>query len=65
MCIRDRAEAVRMLVQVGPVGTVLAAHDEDTRARAREEICGVLEPYYIDGRLMLPGAIWLVTGAAA
>ena len=58
------AEAVQMLVQMGPVGTVLAAHDKETRARAREEICEALEPYYINGRLMLPGAIWMVTGAA-
>lgn len=56
------AEAVGMLLQVGPVGTLLAAHDEGTRARAREEICGTLEHYYSDGKLLLPGAIWLVTG---
>jgi SAM-dependent methyltransferase len=53
--------AVRKLVQIGPVGTLLAAHDEATRRRAREEICTAVESHYRAGKLLLAGAIWLVT----
>ncbi|MBK6288759.1 MAG: class I SAM-dependent methyltransferase [Gammaproteobacteria bacterium] len=56
------AEAVAMLLQVGPVGTLLAAHDDATRARAHEDICSALGHHYSNGKLLLPGAIWLVTG---
>ena len=55
---------VRELLQVGPVGRLLADQDEPVRARVRDAVAEVLEPYYNGETLNLEGATWFVTAAA-
>jgi len=55
--LRDNA---RDLVQVGPINSLLEGQDEALREQVLDRVAEVLEPYYSDQALHLPGAIWLV-----
>jgi SAM-dependent methyltransferase len=57
----DLAGAVRELAAIGPVSRLLAGADEAVLEKVFTAMEEVLAPYYIDGALVLPGAIWFVT----
>lgn len=57
----DLAGSVRALLNMGPVGRLLAEHDEAARDRVYGNAERVLAPYFENGALRLPGATWFVT----
>lgn len=56
-------ENARDLMQIGPIAGLLAEQDEATREKVAEAVTASLAPFFEDGCLHLPGAIWLVTAA--
>ncbi|MEE4193545.1 MAG: methyltransferase domain-containing protein [Halieaceae bacterium] len=58
------ADQVRELVQIGPVGRLLADQPKDVRETVRESIAEVLAPYYDGDTLVLEGATWFVSARA-
>ncbi|MEQ8515441.1 MAG: methyltransferase domain-containing protein [Chromatocurvus sp.] len=61
---QDLPTSVRELVNIGPVGRLLADADDATRDRVHAAAIDALTPYYREARLCLPGAVWFVTGRA-
>jgi SAM-dependent methyltransferase len=57
-------ENARDLMQIGPIAGLLADQDEATRDKVAAAVTNALAPFFRDGILHLPGAIWLVTAAA-
>jgi SAM-dependent methyltransferase len=57
----DLGQAVRELARIGPVARLLTGQPEATLARVLPAMEKALEPYYKDGALHLPAAIWLAT----
>jgi SAM-dependent methyltransferase len=58
------AASVRQLAMIGPVSRLLVDQEPDIMERVFSSMEEVLAPYYCDGALNLPGAIWFVTAAA-
>ncbi len=58
------ADQVRELVQIGPVGRLLADQPPEVRERVRESIAEVMAPYYDGESLALEGRTWFVTARA-
>jgi SAM-dependent methyltransferase len=56
-------ENARDLMQIGPIAGLMAEQDETTREKVVEAVTASLAPFFEDGSLRLPGAIWLVTAA--
>ena len=58
-------EAVRFVLQLGPLGGALREAGEEVRAAAARDVRAALEPYYVEdagGRgVRMPAAAWLVT----
>jgi len=68
MCFGEAAtlgESVRELAKIGPVASLLAGQDRAVLETVFAAIEDVLEPYYSDGGLNLPAAIWMVTAGVA
>lgn len=61
---QDLESAAREVVNIGPVGRLLADVDEGAREAVYADCTEALAPYYRDQRLSLPGAVWLVTARA-
>ena len=59
----DLPSSVQELVNIGPVGRLLADADATTSERVHDSALVALEPYYRDGQLCLPGAVWFVTAS--
>ena len=57
-------ENVVELLGLGPVARLLMDAGPETRAAVVDSVVEVLEPYYIDGALRMPGAVWFVTAEA-
>jgi ubiquinone/menaquinone biosynthesis C-methylase UbiE len=55
--------SVRQLAMIGPVSRLLIGQDPDVMERVFSAMEDVLAPYYRDGALNLPAAIWFVTAA--
>lgn len=55
------AESVRKLAMIGPVSRLLAGQEPALLEQVFASMEEVLTPYYRDGALNLPGAIWFVT----
>lgn len=53
--------SARDMLNMGPVGRLLADQDERMRQRVWESAMEAMAPYFSNGRLSLPGAVWLVT----
>jgi len=51
----------REMLNIGPVGRLLADVDEQTREAVYAAATVVLAPYFHNDTLTLPGAVWLVT----
>lgn len=58
-------ETARMLLELGPLDSVLDEIDEKTRRAIFEGICGALTGFASSGRVLLDAAAWLVTARAA
>ncbi len=58
------ADQVRELVQIGPVGRLLADQPKEVRQQVRESIAEALVPYYDGKTLVLEGATWFVSARA-
>jgi SAM-dependent methyltransferase len=56
--------SVRQLAMIGPVSRLLAGQPPEVMAQVFGSMEEVLAPYYSDGALNLPGAIWFVTATA-
>jgi hypothetical protein len=59
------AEAAAQMLKIGPVAALLADLDEATRAKAMRAATEAVAPFYRDGRLAPPVAIWLVGATIA
>jgi len=57
------AASVRQLAMIGPVSRLLVDQEPDIMERVFSSMEEVLAPYYRDGALNLPGAIWFVRAA--
>ena len=57
----DLAQTTREMLNIGPVGRLLAEEDEFVRQRVYDSAAKALAPYFADGRISLPGATWFVT----
>lgn len=55
------ARAGRDMLEIGPVCALLADLDAAARERALDAACAELAPYYQDGRIEAPCAMWIVT----
>ncbi|RLA46439.1 MAG: class I SAM-dependent methyltransferase [Gammaproteobacteria bacterium] len=55
------SKSVRKLVLIGPVGRLIAGQEPDVLERIFTSMEEVLAPYYREGALHLPVAIWFVT----
>jgi len=55
--------SVRQLAMIGPVSMLLIDQEPDVMERVFSTMEDVLAPYYRDGALNLPAAIWFVTAA--
>jgi SAM-dependent methyltransferase len=53
--------SVRQLAKIGPISRLLADQQSDVMERVFTSMEEVLAPYYREGALHLPGAIWFVT----
>ncbi|MEP5765286.1 MAG: class I SAM-dependent methyltransferase [Halieaceae bacterium] len=60
--LRDNA---RDLIQIGPINTLLEGQDAAVREEVTDRVAEALTPYFKEGALHLPGAIWMVTAVAA
>lgn len=60
----DLQTSARELVNIGPVGRLLADADDTTRDQVHAAAIDALAPYYRDRQLCLPGAVWFVTARA-
>ena len=58
-------ESVRELAKIGPIGRLLTDQDEAVLEKVFAAMEEVLQPYYRDGALNLPAAIWMVTATVA
>jgi SAM-dependent methyltransferase len=58
-------ESVRELAMIGPVSRLLAGQDAEVMEKVFFSMEEALSPFYKDGALLLPGAIWFVTAEAA
>jgi len=54
-------QSVRELAMIGPVSMLLANQEPEVIERVFSSMEEALTPYYQDGALSLPGAIWFVT----
>ena len=52
------------LMQIGPIAGLIAEQDEATREKVAAAVTNALAPFFKDGTLHLPGAIWLVTASS-
>lgn len=57
-------ESVQELAKVGPIGSLLTDQDGPVLEKVLGAMEEVLNPYYRDGALHLPAAIWMVTARA-
>jgi hypothetical protein len=55
------SESVRKLAMIGPVSRLIAGQEPAVLERVFTSMEEVLAPYYSEGALNLPGAIWFVT----
>jgi SAM-dependent methyltransferase len=53
--------SVRQLAEIGPVGRLLVDVEADTKEQVFAAMEEALAPYYRDGSLWMPGAMWFVT----
>lgn len=58
-------ESVRKLAMIGPVSRLIAGQEPAVLERVFASMEEVLAPYYSEGALNLPGAIWFVTATTA
>jgi SAM-dependent methyltransferase len=56
------AESVRDLAGIGPVASLLKDQGDEIHEKVYASLEQVLAPYYQNGKLALPVAIWFVTG---
>jgi hypothetical protein len=56
--------SVRILGEIGPVARLLADHPDTVKEQVIASMEEVLGPYYNDGALLLPVAVWFVTARA-
>lgn len=56
--------SVRELAGIGPVSRLLADADDAVQEKVFSAMEEVLAPYYNEGALVLPGAVWFVTAMA-
>lgn len=61
---QDLETSAREIINIGPVGRLLADADDATRDRVHATSRDALAPYYRDRQLCLPGAVWFVTARA-
>ena len=54
-------ESVKKLAMIGPVSRLIAGQEPAVLEQVFASMEKVLAPYYRDGALNLPGAIWFVT----
>lgn len=57
-------ESVRELAMIGPVSRLLAEQEPEVVERVLVAMEEVMAPFYQDGGLAMPAAIWFVTGRA-
>ena len=57
-------ESIREMAGVGPVQRLLAGQDEPLKEKVYKALESTMAPYYQDGAITLPGAIWFVTATA-
>ncbi|KGE03112.1 class I SAM-dependent methyltransferase [Pseudohaliea rubra] len=57
----DLAQTTREMLNIGPVGRLLAEENEAVRQRVYDSAANALTAYFSDGRISLPGATWFVT----
>ena len=57
----DLAQTTREMLNIGPVGRLLAEEGDDVRERVYASAAEALAPYFTDGRIRLAGATWFVT----
>lgn len=57
----DLAQTTREMLNIGPVGRLLAEEDDTVRQRVYDSAAEALAPHFADGRISLPGATWFVT----
>ena len=55
------AESVRGLAEIGPIARLLADQPQDVREQVFLSMEEVLAPYFTEGSVMMPVAIWFVT----
>jgi SAM-dependent methyltransferase len=54
-------QSVREMLTLGPVARLLAEVDEDTREKIYADATVLLGEHFSEGKIRLPGAIWMVT----
>ena len=54
-------QSVNWICEMGPLGRLMTGVDQTVKDSVSEKLCGVLAPYYHEGVMMLPAAIWFVT----
>jgi SAM-dependent methyltransferase len=59
------SESVRELAMIGPVSRLIAGQENEVMEKVFASMEEVLAPFFQDGALLLPGAIWFVTAEAA
>jgi SAM-dependent methyltransferase len=57
-------DSAREMLNIGPVGRLLAECDEMLRERVYRSAIELLAPYYRNGQLSLPGQVWFVSAQA-
>ena len=57
-------QTVRELAMIGPVSRLLMGQEPETMEKVFASMEEVMQPYYRDGALLMPGAIWFVTAEA-
>lgn len=57
----DLASSARELLNIGPVGRLLADQDDEMRQRIYASAIEAMAPFFQDGQLSLRGAVWFVT----
>lgn len=55
-------EAVTNLARIGPLSRLLAGQPPELEATVITALINDLAPYFADGALRIPGAVWFVTG---
>jgi len=61
----ELSQAVRELARIGPVSRLLTGQPAEVLEKVFPAMEAALAPWYEDGALSLPAAIWLVTASAA